>query len=166
MWRQRLFAVCCFGVVLGHPVLAQSLTVHGLGPSPVVVERGALEKLGLVDLKDAREVTSGGVAQRQETTYSGIELPRLLDSLGFDKLDRHAVRAASITVEARDAYKASFSWGELYNTSAGPNVLLILKVNGSPLPERAGAFSLRAFSDLRPGPRHVRDVTTLRLIFN
>jgi hypothetical protein len=116
-----------------------------LARHPWLWNGGALEKLGLVDLKDAREVTSGGVAQRQETTYSGIELPRLLDSLGFDKLDRHAVRAASITVEARDAYKASFSWGELYNTSAGPNVLLILKVNGSPLPERAGAFSLRAF---------------------
>ena len=145
---------------------AQSLTLHGLGPTPVVLERAGIEALGLTDLKDARDETAAGPTQPQETIWSGIDLPRLLDSQGFDKLDRYGVRSASIVVEAKDGYKAAFSWGELFNGPAGKQVLLILKVDGAPLPERAGAFSLRSFSDTRPGPRHVRDVSTIRIIYN
>lgn len=170
-WRSpevTVKALALAAVVFATPVSlqAQTLTLVGLSAEPKAVTRQEIEALGLTELKDAREVSSGGQTQRIETTYAGIELPRLLDAFGFEQLDRYAVRSSTILVTAKDAYRASFSWGELFNAPGGQRVFVILKENGQPLPARAGHFSLRAFGDLRPGPRHVRDAVEIRVVLS
>ena len=148
----------------GLNVSAQTLTLVGLSERPMTLDRPAVEAAGLSEIRVSREIAVNGSAERQETVFSGVSLPALLDRNGFETLDRHAVRAASIVVTSHDGYKASFSWGELFNAPAGKQVVLILKENGAPLPARAGAYTVRAFGDLRPGPRHVRDVSEIRVV--
>ena len=57
---------------------------------------------------------------------------------------------------ATDGYRAFFSWGELFNTRASDQIVVVLRTDGEPLDRRTGPLALRALSDLRPGPRHVR----------
>jgi hypothetical protein len=78
-------------------------------------------------------------------------------------MDRYALRSATILAIARDGYRASFSWGELFNSPAGERALIITRENGAPS-AREGGFSLRSLNDLRPGPRHVRDLAEIRII--
>lgn len=138
----RRLAVALVILCTGFSVAqAQSLTLIGLGAQPIVLDRAAVESLGLTETRIVREISGSAGAQRSETVYAGVELPRLLDAKGFDTQDRHAVRSATILVTANDGYRASFSWGELYNSAAGKQVVLILKEDGAPLPARAGAFS-------------------------
>jgi hypothetical protein len=60
-------------------------------------------------------------------------------------------------------YRAAFSWGELYNSSAGDHVLVIGSQDGVPLNAEQGPLALRALADTRPGPRHVRNLCALVL---
>lgn len=62
---------------------------------------------------------------------------------------------------ATDGYRAVFSWGELYNGAAGEQVLVITTQDGQALDARQGPLALRALADLRPGPRHVRNLCAL-----
>lgn len=56
--------------------------------------------------------------------YQGLPLRELLDQAVLAP-DRHAVRRAVVLLTARDGYRVSFSWGELYNSSLGDGVILV-----------------------------------------
>jgi hypothetical protein len=59
---------------------------------------------------------------------------------------------------ASDGCRAFFSWGVLFNTAVGDQVLVITAQDGKPLDTAAGPVALRSLADLRPGPRHVRNL--------
>lgn len=150
-------------IAFGAAAKAQELTIAGIGPEPKRISLADLATAGLIEVKDGREITVGGETRRIEIRYGGVPLPLLLQKAGIETLDRYGLRAASIVVIARDGYRASFSWGELFNTTGGDSVIVITQENGTANPAREGAFSLRAFADRRPGPRHVRDVAEIRV---
>jgi hypothetical protein len=164
MYRSRALVVLAVAV-LGHagaPAAAQTLTIRGLGDAPLVVDAAAVERLGTVEVSDVREINAPSGRERIEIVYRGVELPRLLEAQGIERAGR-ALRTASVVVVSRDGYRATFSWGELFNTAVGRRVILILGENGRPNSAREGVFAIRSFSDLRPGPRHVRDVGEIRI---
>lgn len=158
--RAHVLRIALFCLV-SAPVHAQSLSIRGIPGGGVIVAAQDIEKMNPIEITDAREIGSGGGKERLEVAYRGIELGRLLTKTGFDKLDRRAVRTATITVTARDGYQAKFSWGEVFNSLSGQRILLITSERGPATNPNEGAFSLRALSDLRQGPRHVRDVTEI-----
>jgi hypothetical protein len=161
--RQDFFATVLVMLASLTVASGQTLTVTGIGEKPQAVTAAAVEALGTSEITHSREISGASGAERLSIVYRGVELPKLLEAQGIATLDRLGLRAATITIVARDGYRAAFSWGELFNSPAGARVLVILGENGRPNPAREGAFSLRAFSDLRPGPRHVRDVTEIRV---
>jgi hypothetical protein len=157
--RSTLLLLFCLA---GAPAaLAQALVLRGLPEAEIRLDRAALEKLGVSEVTDAREVTTATGRERIEVVYRGVELAKLLAAHGIERLDRRGVRAATIQVIAKDGYRASFSWGELFNTAGGNRVFVITGERGPATNPNEGAFSLRAFADLRPGPRHVRDVAEI-----
>ncbi|QCI68912.1 hypothetical protein [Phreatobacter stygius] len=158
---RRFLLFILVSLALPAAVQAQTLTIRGLPDAAVTLDLATLEKLGTSEVIDSREVTTPTGRERIDIVYRGVELAKLLEANGIERLDRHGVRAATVIVVARDGYRASFSWGELFNTSGGRRVFVITGENGRPNSAREGVFSLRAFADLRPGPRHVRDVAEL-----
>ena len=176
-WRMRtrlslsactaLFLTIFFaGQFAPHTAWAQSLTVSGITPAPRAFSLQEIEALGLQEIRESREVTGSAGATRLDIVYSGVVLARLLEAAGIETIDRYRLRSAAIIVRASDGYQAGFSWGELFNHASGAGVLLITRENGSRLQPREGDFSLRATTDLRPGPRHVRLVSDIRIVLN
>ncbi|QCK87707.1 hypothetical protein E8L99_19095 [Phreatobacter aquaticus] len=151
-------------LALAAPATAQTLSLVGIADQPIMLDIAAIEALGTTEITDSREVSGATGTERISIVYRGVELAKLLEAQGIARLDRHGLRAATIMITAKDGYRASFSWGELFITSGGSRVLLITGENGRANPAREGAFSLRAFADLRPGPRHVRDVAEIRVV--
>ncbi len=152
---------CIFGLAVS--VTAEPLRITGIGPQAKTLSGAEFAALGLIEVKDGRDITLNGETRRLEIRYGGVSLPTLLRKLGIETLDRYGLRSATVVVVARDGYRASFSWGELFNHPSGESVVLITQENGAPNPAREGEFSLRAFGDLRPGPRHVREVAEIRV---
>lgn len=160
MFRSVFLALVLVQVV---PAAAQHVRIAGIGPEARLLSPADLAAIGLTEVKDSREIAVGGETRRVEIRYAGVPLPLLLQKAGIETLDRHALRAASILVISRDGYRAVFSWGEMFNNQTGDSVLVITQENGAPNPAREGHFSLRAFTDRRPGPRHVRDIAEIRV---
>jgi hypothetical protein len=100
-------------------------------------------------------------AQELSLRYGGVLLRDVLASTLARDANRHAVRAATIEALATDGYRAAFSWGELFNSATGDQVLVITTQDGVPLNAAQGPLALRALADLRPGPRHVRNLCAL-----
>jgi len=101
-----------------------------------------------------------GVAQRRGQVvaggYGGIRLTDLLEEADISRDERHALRRTYVVATASDGYHAVFSWGELFNTAVGRQVLVAFERGGTPLQDGEGRIALVSLADDKTGPRHVK----------
>jgi hypothetical protein len=113
-------------------------------------------------LTQRQTVTAGGGNSTERSlVYSGVLLRDLLALTGYGGPADRSARTSVIEATATDGYRAVFSWGEIFNTGAGEQILVITAQDGKALDAAAGPLALRALGDLRPGPRHVRNLCAL-----
>lgn len=149
-----LWLLCCWAGLAqaAEPVLLQ---VGGQVQQKLALTAQDLRALPQKDYTEKRSVIVDGREVVQTVLMRGIPLRALLDQAGLAP-DRHAVRRAYVLLTAQDGYQTVFSWGELYNSRLGEDVLVLLRHGEDDLLARDGFPSLRSLQDLRPGPRHVR----------
>jgi hypothetical protein len=140
-----------------EPVL---LRVTGQVHQPLALTARDLQALPHKDYAEKRSVIVDGREVTQTLVMRGVPLRSLLEQAGLAP-DRHAVRRAYVLLTAQDGYQTVFSWGELFNTRPGEDVLVLLRHGDDDLLARDGLPSLRALQDLRSGPRHVRWLTSV-----
>ncbi len=143
-----------------EPVLLQ---VGGLVQHKLALTAQDLRALPQKDYTEKRSVIVDGREVTQTVLMRGIPLRALLDRAGLAP-DRHAVRRSYVLLTAQDGYQTVFSWGELYNTRGGDDVLVLLHHGDDDLLARDGFPSLRSLQDIRPGPRHVRWLTSVEVL--
>jgi hypothetical protein len=130
------------------------------------LDRAQLDALPRTERVSRRTVgaAASAPAVEQQTRYAGWLLRDLaLRALGGGAAAERGLRGVVFETVATDNYRAYFSWGELFNNSAAEQVLVITAVDGQALGNDAGPLALRALADLRPGPRHVRNLCALVL---
>jgi hypothetical protein len=130
--------------------------------APVRLDRAALAALPTQQSIQSRTVAPGAGAGagviEQQIVYTGVPVAAIVASVMGDDLHAREQRGWVFDAVATDGYRAAFSWGELFNTEAGQQVLVIVAQDGRPLDASEGPLALRALADLRPGPRHVRNL--------
>jgi DMSO/TMAO reductase YedYZ molybdopterin-dependent catalytic subunit len=135
--------------------VAPLLRVDGAVQTPLALTREQLEALPWRDYAESREVQQDGRTVRLGVRYQGYPLRDLIDRAGLAP-DRRAVRHSVVLLSARDGYRVSFSWGELFNSALGEGVILVRSQDGRDLISADGLPALRSLQDTRSGPRHVR----------
>lgn len=160
--KALLFLLCCWVCTAqaAEPVLLQ---IGGMVQNRLMLTGKALQALPQKDYTEKRSVIVDGREVTQSVVMRGIPLRKLLDHAGLAS-DRHSVRRAYVLLTAQDGYQTTFSWGELYNTRLGDDVLVLLQHGEDDLLARDGLPSLRSLQDLRPGPRHVRWLTSVEVL--
>lgn len=160
--RTLLVLLCCWAgaVQAAGPVLLQ---FGGMVQHKLTLTAEDLQALPQKDYTEKRSVIVDGREVTQTVLMRGIPLRALLDQAGLAS-DRHSVRRAYVLLTAQDGYQTVFSWGELYNTRMGDDVLVLLKHGDDDLLARDGFPSLRSLQDVRPGPRHVRWLNSVEVL--
>ena len=128
------------------------------------LDRAQLDAQPRLELVARRSVgaAASAPALEQQTRYAGWLLRDvLLRALGAGPAGERSLRGVVFEAIATDNYRAYFSWGELFNNAIAEQVLVIAAVDGQPLGNDQGPLALRSLSDLRPGPRHVRNLCAL-----
>ena len=162
-----LVGVPCAAVCPADPAAPPEtlLSLRFAADAPIRLDRRAIVALGEQQLTQRRSVgASSGAstpALEQSIVYSGVTLGRVIAAASGD--DRQGRDQCGWVFEAvaTDGYRAIFSWGELFNTDAAEQVLVITGQDGQPLTAAAGPLALRALADRRPGPRHVRNLCAI-----
>jgi hypothetical protein len=118
-----------------------------------------LEGLPQTERVQRRTVAATDTAKQpdleQSVRYSGVLLRDVLARVV--PADRTA-RTMVFEAVATDGYRALFTWGEIFNSGAGDQILVVTAQDGRALGNDQGPLTLRTLSDLRPGPRHVRNL--------
>lgn len=118
-----------------------------------------LDQLPATRLTQQQRVSSAaGTSTERSISFDGVLLREALTQVAYGGPADRAARFTQIEALATDGYRAGFSWGELFNTAVGDQALIVRGADGRPLTAEAGPLALRSLADLRPGPRHVRQL--------
>ena len=155
----------CTALSAAPPEVAQGvlLEVTGVVQQPLALTRTDLQALAWRDYAEQRTVTQDGRQVQLAIRYQGVLLKELLQRAGLVP-DRREIRKAVVLLTAKDGYQASFSWGELYNSTLGDGVIVVRRQGEIDLLETDGLPALRSLQDLRSGPRHVRWLTRIEVL--
>ncbi len=153
----RAASVLLTVAVPGQPML--SLGAAELAALPAT---RLTQKLSVVSSASASASASTSAPPAERSlSYGGVLLRDALQRAGFGGPNDRGARGAIIEAVADDGYRATFSWGELFNSPLGDQALVIVTQDDKPLDAAAGPLALRSLADLRPGPRHVRNLCAL-----
>ncbi len=161
-WLAPLAALAC--PVDSAPRAAGTLlTLQAPGQPGHAFDAAALAALPQTTLTQKLSLSNGrDGAQDRSVQYAGVLLrDALVAHAAVFAPNERGGRAFTVDAIATDGYRAVFSWGELFNGTAGEQVIVIAAQDGKPLDTAAGPLALRALGDLRPGPRHVRNLCAL-----
>lgn len=135
-------------------------------PSAPVLMLKAADLAALTPARLTQKLTvsaaTGGASERS-LVYSGVLLRDVLLKAGFGGPPDRGARNGLIETVATDGYRAVFSWGEVFNTALGEQLIVITAQDDKPLDAAAGPLALRSMADLRPGPRHVRNLCAVQV---
>jgi hypothetical protein len=138
------------------------LTVQLPGQKPQSLGLAALAAWPQTTLTQRQSVASSGSGTTDRAVmYSGVLLRDVLTASGFAPATDRSARTSIVEAVASDGYRAVLSWGELFNSPLGDQAVVISAQDGKPLDAVAGPLALRSLADLRPGPRHVRNLCAL-----
>ncbi len=156
---RRLFLL---GVFLAFPAFAaDGVDLKGLVRHPSTLRVDDLRELKLWTFEDARGVPRSERKDRPSRRYRGVRLRDVLDRAGLIERAPRDLRKTLVVVEARDGYRALFSWPELYLSPNGEGVYLVIERDGKPLGGDEGPVALVSLRDTSPGPRHVKQVASI-----
>jgi hypothetical protein len=134
---------------------------------PVMVTLNSLSQLPQTTITSERRLqVSGSVnsSDSQGTAWSGVLLRDFLLKNGLENVPSRPLRNTRIEIVAKDGYKATFSWGEIFNNPTGSQILLITKQDGKYLDAQEGPVAIRSLGDIRPGARHVRNICAISFL--
>jgi len=144
--------------------LTSSLSISGAVRNKATLSAESLRASPLtVEMEPVPLTVSGGEVRRTLTGYRGIKLTGLLDQAQFEPSDHNSLKRSYIVARARDDYTVVFSWSELYNTTVGSGVLVLVEKDGQAISTAEGPLALISRLDLRTGPRHVRWLTSIEI---
>lgn len=136
------------------------LTVQLPGQKPQSLGLAALAAWPQTTQRQSVASSGSGTTDRA-VMYSGVLLRDVLTASGFAPATDRSARTSIVEAVASDGYRAVLSWGELFNSPLGDQAVVISAQDGKPLDAVAGPLALRSLADLRPGPRHVRNLCAL-----
>ena len=172
MWRHcALVALAAWTILPAHAAderdgsrVTTTLVVRGNVAMPMQLLVGDLGRFPTHRVDDTRVVRAQGSASEATHQFTGCLLRDVLNAAKLTESDRHDLRRTIVVATASDGYKAVFSWAELFNTTIGDGVLVVYERDGAPLGDDEGRIALISLKDTRPGPRHVKWLSTIEVM--
>lgn len=166
MHRPRRSLVALLAVALaGQPASAQdtgSLSIRGAVLNP---GRWSPDDVKQEFRDGVRTVTFSAGKDKAQHVGTGIPLLSLLQKAGLktEKVPKHHELTFLVLVEARDSYRAFFSFAELLPTCGRTQAYLVWEVDGKPLSGDQAPFRVIVSSD-QGADRSIYGIATITLV--
>lgn len=133
--------------------ISHQIEVKGDVENNLILTVDSLKQMKTVTIHDFKVVCSMGMTKKVDKTCTGVLLKDILEKAKLKQMN-HKERNFYIVARATDNYKATFSWGEIFNNATGDSTYVIFEENGMPIKAR-GDMILICTNDIKTGPRHV-----------
>ena len=126
---------------------------------------GELLKMDIIETgENIIHACGDGEAKGRLPACRGVLLCDIINEAEVLVTEHNDTKKMYVVVEAADGYRTVFSWQELFNTTVGKGVIVILEKAERKLYEEQGVLDLFSASDFLTGPRYVKKVATVEIV--
>ncbi len=120
--------------------------------------------MDMVEVNDLLLACGSGVPKGRLNSCRGILLTDIIHLAEVITTEHNDTKKMFIIASSDDGYKTVFSWQELFNTSVGEGVMIILEKDGKPVHEKRDCVDLFSAKDVLTGPRYVKRLSEIRIV--
>jgi uncharacterized protein YbaA (DUF1428 family) len=124
----------CFSQSVTLPP-TKAIRILGKINSPVTINDIDFKKFKTHPIGDVQILHSNGQVKRVWKDLTGIRLRDLLDTVKIDVSEGEALSQFYYVCKSIDGNKVVFSWNEIFNTSAGESIYIVLMRDDRPMEE-------------------------------
>jgi len=138
--------------------------VCGRVETPILFGIEKLHAMDQVETGDLPLHCGSGVPKGRLGHCRGVLLSDVINTTDVLITDHNDTKKMFIIASSTDGYKTVFSWQEIFNTSVGDGVMVLLERDGRPLYNGSGPVDLLSAQDHLSGPRYVKQLSNVEII--
>jgi DMSO/TMAO reductase YedYZ molybdopterin-dependent catalytic subunit len=142
--------------VFDPALVTRILEVKGAVNHPLRLTAEELGAMELTEVRDVNMICGSGRSEGFIESYRGVRLTEVLNRADVIMRVHDSPNYLYVTAMSSDGRWALFSYQELFNTSVGEQVIVIIEKNGQPLGDDEGKIALISANDTRSGQRKMR----------
>lgn len=139
----------------------QQFAISGQVKNPSVITIDSLLKYPIKNLGDIKVTDHLGKFKHQDDQLKGVLLKDVLSHTIYTVTSPKLLSTLYFVCSGSDGYKVVYSWNELYNTSVGDSVFIIMEKNGvkiNTMPER---IQMTSYTDYQTGRRYLHNLAKI-----
>ena len=144
--------------------VGQVVRIIGRVAQPLSISSTALRAMDTVDTGTLPMICGSGEPKGKIGNCRGVLLAELINLAEVVVREHNDTKKMVVVVASDDGYKTVFSWQEIFNSTNGEGILVILEKDGQPLYQGNGEVDLISSRDHLTGPRYVRRLKTIEII--
>jgi len=140
------------------------LRVTGRVTKPLELGMDELRAMDTEEIADLMIICGDGDPKGNIRNCRGVLLENIIRMADVIKEEHNDTKKMFFVVSANDGYKVVFSWQEIFNTSVGGGVMILLERDGKPLDGEQGQLELISAEDYLTGARYVKGLKSIEVI--
>jgi hypothetical protein len=145
------------------PKPTSSFIISGKVKSPVTVLVADLKKFKIQDIGDVVITNHAGEPKGTAKALKGVLLKDVLSLVQIESESPKVLSEFYIVCKANDKYKVVYSWNEIFNSTVGEAVFIVLEKGGQPLEKMDDSILMISPKDFRTGRRHVKALASIEI---
>ncbi len=143
---------------------ASVLRVDGTVTNPLTLSLDDLRSMETEEITDFPVICESGEPKGRFSRCRGVLLETILTKAKIITYDERTVNRIYFDVTADDGYRVIFSWNEVFNTSVGEGVMVLIEKEGLHLHNDDGDFTLVSANDNLNGSRYVKKLRHIEVV--
>lgn len=138
--------------------------ICGRVETPILFGIEKLQAMETVEADDLLLTCGSGEPKGRINHCRGVLLADIIHRAKVLITDHNDTKKMFIIASSNDGYKTVFSWQEVFNTSVGDGVMVLLEREGKPLYDGNGPVDLFSARDYLTGPRYVKQLADVEIV--
>jgi len=155
---KKLLLLFLFCTTTAFAQQTHQFTISGKVKTESVITMDSLNSYPLKTIGDIKVTDHTGTFKHQDDQLKGVLLKDILNHSQWTITSPKLFSTMYFTCIGSDGYKVVYSWNELFNTSVGDNVYILMEKNGvktSTLPE---SIQMASMLDFKTGRRYLHNL--------
>jgi len=133
-------------------------TITGKVKKESVITMDSLKQYPIKNWGDIKVTDHLGNFKHQDEQLKGILLKDILSHTSYAVASPKSLSSVYFVCSGVDGYKVVYSWNELYNTSVGDNVFIIMEKNGVKVDKMPESIQMTSYTDYKTGRRYLHNL--------
>ncbi|TFF36530.1 molybdopterin-binding protein [Mucilaginibacter psychrotolerans] len=123
-----------------------------------VITLDSLKQYKVSEIGDINVTDHTGAFKHKDDQLKGVLLKDVLSHTKFKTTSPKLLSRFYLVCTGIDGYKVVYSWNELYNTSVGDHVYIIMEKNGMAIDKMPESIQMTAAADFKTGRRYLHNL--------